>query len=126
MKQMEESEAIAWNIRPYVMNAGYSGSCSKGIGPYEYHMDNETFHIGSVKLDDDPETIRKLVRNAPGKGPLFFCVFAGTADRDIPALVEKVVLTMKALEAEDGRQYFFLRSMDLAATYRKFIEMNIY
>ncbi len=126
MKQMEESEAIAWNIRPYVMNAGYSGSCSKGIGPYEYHMDNETFHIGSVKLDDDPETIRKLVRNAPGKGPLFFSVFAGTADRDIPALVEKVVLTMKALEAEDGRQYFFLRSMDLAATYRKFIEMNIY
>ena len=125
MKQMEESEAIAWNIQPYVMNAGYSGSCPKGIGPYEYHMDNKTFHIGSVKLDDDPETIRTLVRNAPGKGPLFFSVFAGTADRDIPAMVEKVAEELKASEAEDGRQYFFLRCVDLAATYRKFIGMNI-
>lgn len=133
MKQMEESEAVAWNIQPYVMNSGYagptsschSGLCHKGIGPYEYHMDNETFHIGTVKLDDNPETIRELVRNAPRKGPLFFSVFCGTAVKDIPALVEKVADTLRASEAEDGRQYFFLRSMDLAATYRKLIGMSI-
>jgi len=51
--------------------------------------------------------------------------FLGELYRDIPALVEKVAEELKASEAEDGCRYFFLRCVDLAATYRKFIGMNI-
>ncbi|MCD6205553.1 MAG: hypothetical protein J7L22_07820 [Candidatus Marinimicrobia bacterium] len=119
MKQMEESEAIAWRIQPYMINSGYAGICPKGIGPYEYHMDGETFHIGSVKLNDSAESIRKYVKNAPEEGPLFLNVFAGTAVKDIPLIVENVAAELKAGEKDENRHYFFLRSMDLAATYRK-------
>jgi hypothetical protein len=127
MKQMGESEAVAWNIQPYVMNSGYNGLSisspiglrQKGIGPYEYHMDGKTFHIGSVPLNGSGESIRDLVRNIPVDEPLFFSVFCGTAVKDMPFLVERVANDLKRSEQEDGRQYFFLRSMDLAATFRK-------
>jgi len=120
MKQMEESEAVAWNVQPYVMNSGYAGTCSKGIGEYEYHLDGETFHIGSVKLNNSAETIRELVKNAPVQGePLFLNVFCGTAVSDIPQIVESIAADLKESEIEDGVRYFFLRSMDMAATFRK-------
>ena len=119
MKQMEESEAIAWRIQPYMMNSGYAGICPKGIGPYEYHMDGETFHIGSVKMNDDPNTIRKLIKDAPDKGPLFLNVFAGTAVKDVPLIVETIAAQLSAGETGENKRYFFLRSVDLAATYRK-------
>jgi len=119
MKQMEESEAIAWRIQPYMMNSGYAGICPKGIGPYEYHMDGETFHIGSVKLNDHPATIRNLVKDAPSQGPLFLNVFAGTAVKDVPLIVENIAAELNAGEADENRRYFFLRSVDLSATYRK-------
>ncbi len=124
MKQMEESEAIAWRIQPYMMNSGYAGICPKGIGPYEYHMDGATFHIGSVKLNDDPGTIRKLVKNAPEDGPLFLNVFAGTAVKDVPLIVEKIAAELIAGETEENRRYFFLKSVDLAVTFRQWKKLG--
>jgi hypothetical protein len=82
-------------------------------------MDGKTFHIGSVPLNGSGESIRDLVRNIPVDEPLFFSVFCGTAVKDMPFLVERVANDLKRSEQEDGRQYFFLRSMDLAATFRK-------
>lgn len=133
MKQMGESEAVAWNIQPYVVNSGYDGlsiSCPhgfrhKGIGPYEYHMDGETFHIGSIPLNDSAKSIRDLVRNTPVNKPLFLSVFCGTAKKDAPFLVKKVANNLKRSEHKEGRQYFFLRSMDLAATFRKLKGLSI-
>jgi hypothetical protein len=126
LKQMEESEAVGWNIQPYVMNSGYAGTCPKGIREYEYHMDGETFHIGSVKLTNGAKTIRDLVKNAPQQGqPLFLNVFCGTAIVDLPQIVESVVKELKKSEIEDGVHYFFLRSMDMAATYRKWKGLSL-
>lgn len=126
LKQMEESEAVSWNIQPYVMNSGYAGTCPKGIREYEYHMDGETFHIGSVKLIDGADTIRSLVKNSPKQDqPLFLNVFCGTAVVDLPQVVENIVEELKNHENEDGIRYFFLRSMDMAATYRQWKGMSI-
>lgn len=47
MKQMADSEAVSWDVAPHVILSGYSGSDPRGIGPYEYHMDRATFHMGS-------------------------------------------------------------------------------
>ncbi len=120
LKQMEESEAVGWNVQPYVMNSGYAGICPKGIGPYDYHMDANTFHIGSVELVN-ADSIRRLVRQAPTKGPLFFSVFCGTAVVDQPTIVQSITEQLKQTESEDGVSYYFLRSMDLGATYRAWL-----
>lgn len=125
LKQMEESEAVAWNIQPYVMNSGYAGICPKGIRPYEYHMDGETFHIGSVKLYDKSETIIELIDNAPHNEPLFFNVFVGTAKTDLLVNLEKVVEELKTSEEQIGKKFFFLKSADLAVTYRRLKEIAI-
>ncbi len=117
LKQMEESEAVAWNVQPYVMNSGYAGTCPKGIRVDDYHMDNECFHIGSIK-HTDAGSIRERVKNNPGEGPLFYNIFCGTAIIDLPQLVKDIAEDLWAGQAQDGVQYFFLRSMDLAATYR--------
>jgi|AntAceMinimDraft_9_1070365.scaffolds.fasta_scaffold03281_5 hypothetical protein len=120
LKQMEESEAVAWNVQPYVMNSGYAGICPKGIRPYEYHMDGETFHIGSVKLYNKSETILNLIENSPFNGPLFLNVFIGTAKTDLLGNLTKVVDELKSIEYKINKQFFFLRSVDLAATFRKY------
>jgi len=120
LKQMAEAEAVAWNVRPYMINSGYAGTDPRGVGPYEYHMDGDTFHVGSVYPKGDPEFIRSLVRNAPRK-PLFLNVFSGTASGDAPAAIEQMANALKASEEADGVRYAFVRSMDLAATYRKWI-----
>jgi len=117
LKQMEESEAVSWNVQPYVINSGYAGTCPKGIGPYDYHMDADTFHIGSVKLVN-ADSIRELVHQAPVNGPLFFSVFCGTAAIDLPTIVQSIAEQLKQTGSEDGVKYYFLRSMDLGATYR--------
>lgn len=122
LKQMEESEAIAWNVKPYVMNSGYAGICPKGIRPYEYHMDGETFHIGSVKLYDKSETITDLIENAPFDGPLFFNVFVGTAKTDLLVNLEKIAAELKSFEQQLNKKFFFLRSVDLGATFRNYNE----
>ena len=122
---MEESEAVAWNIQPYFMNSGYAGICPKGIREYEYHMDGNTFHIGSTKLYDDPDTIRNLVKNAPHKGPLFLNIFLGTAIKDLPKLAVEIADNLKKNESAEGVEYFFLRSMDVAATFRAWKNIKI-
>lgn len=119
MKQMAEAEAVAWNVQPYMINSGYAGTDPRGVGPYEYHMDGQTFHIGSVFPKGDVEFIRNLVRNAPRNQPLFLNVFSGTASHDSPAAIQQMAEALKAGETADERRYFFLRSMDLAATYRQ-------
>lgn len=121
LKQMAEAEAVAWNVQPYMMNSGYAGTDPRGIGPYEYHMDGETFHIGSVQLKKGIEWIRDLVRNAPKGRPLFLNIFAGTGSRDTLRTIKEAAETLKACGQADGRRYFFLRSMDMAATYREWI-----
>ena len=125
LKQMEESEAVAWNVQPYVMNSGYAGIDQKGIRPYEYHMDGKTFHIGSVKLYNKSETILNLIRNNPFNGPLFLNVFVGTAKTDMLGDLTKVVDELKSIEYKIGKQFFFLKSVNLAATFRKYLGMSI-
>ena len=48
MKQMIGAEPVAWRVKPYCINGGYAGTDWRGIGPYEYHMDDQTFHIGTT------------------------------------------------------------------------------
>jgi hypothetical protein len=134
LKQMGESEAVAWNVQPYMVNSGYCGG-RDGRGPRarEYHMDGEAFHVGSVPLETDggveagAEGLRRIVRGAPAGEPLFLNVFCGTCRenvfegdgrRDTPAIIRQVAEALEASQGADGRRYFFLRSMDLAATYR--------
>ena len=124
LKQMEESEAVGWNIQPYVMNSGYAGTCHKGIGEYEYHMDDETFHIGSIKLNN-AQTIRKLIQAAHQPEPLFLNIFCGTAVEDLPQKVNDVANVLLQSEVADGVRYFFLRSMDMAATYRVWKDLPV-
>jgi len=125
LKQMEESEAVSWNVRPYVMSSGYAGICPKGIRPYEYHMDDETVHIGSVKLYDKSDTIINLIKNTPFIGPLFLNVFVGTAKTDLLVNLEKVVESLKAFGKKNNKQFHFLRSVDLGATFRNY-NRNVY
>ncbi len=119
LKQMEESEAVAWNVQPYVMNSGYAGTCPKGIGVHDYHMDDQSFHIGSIK-HTDANNIRNRVKSAPGKGPLFLNIFCGTATIDLPQLVKDIAKDLWTGQSQEGVEYFFLRSMDMAATYLSF------
>ena len=119
LKQMEESEAVAWNVQPYVMNSGYAGTCPKGIGVHDYHMDDQCFHIGSVK-HTDAQSIRDRVKNSRGNSPLFLNIFCGTAILDLPKLVKDIAEDLWAGQSQEGVEYFFLRSMDMAATYRSF------
>jgi len=114
MKQMAEGEAVSWRVQPYVLISGYAGTDSRGIGPYEYHMDGESFHIGSVHISE--HNIKNIIQSAPANKPLFLSIFAGTASGDIPSGVKK--FCDELLAQKDGRQYYFIRSMDLTATYR--------
>jgi hypothetical protein len=118
LKQMGEAEAVAWNVRPYVINSGYAGTDSRGIGPYEYHLDAGTFHVGSVELKEGGDLLRRTIAGAPKGRPLFLNVFSGTASGDAPALIKRTADALRATEAADERTYFFVRSVDLAATYR--------
>jgi hypothetical protein len=119
MKQMAEGEAVAWNVQPYFLNSGYAGTDSRGIGPYEYHMDGRTFHIGSLYQKE--HDIKQIVKSAPKDKPLFLSIFAGTAAGDVCTDVKKFCEELKS--QNDGKQYYFVRSMDLAATYRSYMKL---
>ena len=116
MKQMAEGEAGSWKIQPYVMNSGYAGTDFRGPGPYEYHLNDQSFHIGTSHISE--HDIKQIIKNAPANQPLFLTIFAGTAAADTPTLVKKFCDELTA--QNDGRKYYFVRSMDLAATYRFF------
>jgi len=84
MKQMADAEAVSWNVTPDVILSGYSGSDPRGIGPYEYHMDGKTFHMGSRPLGECDLT--EIIRNA-GR-PFFLSVFAGTAAGSVASRIQ--------------------------------------
>ncbi|MES2455626.1 MAG: hypothetical protein V4594_08810 [Bacteroidota bacterium] len=118
MKQMAEGEAVAWNVKPYFLNSGYAGTDSRGIGPYEYHLDGETFHIGSLYQKE--HDVKAIIKAAPQGKPLFLSIFAGTAAGDVCSDVKQFCEELK--KQNDGKQYYFVRSMDLAATYRSYVK----
>lgn len=121
LKQMAEGEAVSWKVQPMVLNSGYAGTESRGIGAYEYHVDGRTFHVGSIHISE--HDVKKIIRDAPAGQPLFLNIFAGTAAVDVPALVQKFT---KELTAEkDGRSYYFVRSMDMAATYQAYRKSSL-
>lgn len=114
MKQMIGAEPVAWRVKPYCINGGYAGTDWRGIGPYEYHMDNETFHIGTT----NSSYLMSAIDNAPEGKPLFLSVFIGGAHHDAPKMMKELAEKVKA--RNDGKNYYFVRSMDLAATYRAY------
>lgn len=116
MKQMAEGEAVAWNVQPFFLNSGYAGTDSRGIGPYEYHMDGKTFHIGSLYQKE--HDVKQIIKSAPKGKPLFLSIFAGTAAGDVCTDVKKFCEELKA--QNDGKEYYFVRSADLAATYQAY------
>lgn len=116
LKQMVDGEAVAWNVQPYCLEGGYAGTDWRGIGSDEYHMDNDCFHIGTT--NSRPEYLNKVLDSAPVDEPLFLSVMIGTASEDMTTYASEL---KKQIEARnDGRKYVFLRTADLAATYRAY------
>jgi len=114
IKNMIEAEAVAWRVQPYCMNGGYAGTDWRGIGPYDYHIDNQTFHIGTTSLREP--LFSNTIKNSPENEPLFLCVFIGGSHRDAPKYIKDIAENINS--RDDGRNYYFVRTMDLAATYR--------
>lgn len=121
MKQMAEGEAVSWKVQPYVLNSGYAGTESRGIGPYEYHMNGQSFSIGTQHISE--HNIKQIIADAPPNQPLFLSIFAGTGAKDVPTTVK--MFCDELLAQHDGRHYYFVRSMDLAATYRAWKKLPI-
>jgi hypothetical protein len=123
LKHMAEAEAVAANVGCYVVNGGYSGchaTDERGLAPGEQHFVGETFVVGVLSVTyHGLDHIRRAVRSAPQGEPFFLCLFPGTAvDMDL-AKINAVADTLEAGEKDDGRRYIFVRTMDLAATFRK-------
>lgn len=116
IKQMISGEDVAWNVQPYVVQSGYAGTDWRGIGPYEYHMDGECFHIGTV--NSEPEYLDKVLDNAPEGQPLFLSVMIGTAATDCLSYAAQVKERIES--RNDGKRYLFVRTADLAASYRAY------
>lgn len=116
LKQMIDGEAVAWNVQPYCVEGGYAGTDWRGIGATEYHMDDNCFHVGTT--NSRPEYLDKALDAATPGEPLFLSVMIGTASEDVATYSTEV---RKHIEArQDGRKYVFLRTADLAATYRAY------
>ena len=88
----------------------------RGIGPYEYHMDGNCFHVGTT--NSEPEYLDAALDNAPEGEPLFLSVMIGTASTD--CLTYAAELKKKIEARNDGKKYIFVRTCDLAATYRAY------
>lgn len=116
VKQMISGEDVAWNVQPYVVQSGYAGTDWRGIGPYEYHMDGNCFHVGTT--NSEPEYLDAALDNAPKGEPLFLSVMIGTASTD--CLTYAAELKKKIEARNDGKKYLFVRTADLAATYRAY------
>lgn len=114
MKQMIDGESVAWNVQPYCIEGGYAGTDWRGIEPHEYHMDHETFHIGTT--NSRPEYLDRALARTPEGEPYFLSVMIGTASEDAPTYALEVKRYLES--RNDGRRYVFVRTADLAATYR--------
>lgn len=110
MKQMIDGESVAWNVQPYCVEGGYAGTDWRGIESHEYHMDGNTFHIGTT--NSRPEYLDKALARTPEGEPYFLSVMIGTASEDAATYATEV---KKYLESRnDGRKYVFVRTADLA------------
>lgn len=79
-------------------------------------MDGNTFHIGTT--NSRPEYLDKALARTPEGEPYFLSVMIGTASEDAATYATEV---KKYLESRnDGRKYVFVRTADLAATYRAY------
>lgn len=116
LKQMIDGESVAWNVQPYCLEGGYAGTDWRGIGPEEYHMDGECFHIGTT--NSRPEYLDRILSQASGEKPIFLSVMIGTACSDVPSYAAEIKARLEA--RGDGRRYHFVRTADLAATYRAY------
>lgn len=116
MKQMIGGEAVAWNVQPYCLEGGYAGTDWRGIGPTEYHMDDDCFHVGTT--NSRPEYLDKALAAASKDEPLFLSLMIGTASEDVVSYAAEVKRQLES--RNDGRRYVFLRTADLAATYRAY------
>ena len=116
IKQMISGEDVAWNVQPYVVQSGYAGTDWRGIGPYEYHMDGNCFHVGTT--NSEPKYLDPVLDNAPEGEPLFLSVMIGTASSD--CLTYAAELKKKIEARNDGKKYVFVRTADLAASYRAY------
>jgi hypothetical protein len=116
MKQMLDADPVSWRVQAYAINSGYAGTDARGVGPYEYHFNGQTFNIGTTNMKD--EWLFKAIDNAPAGKPLFLSVFFAGANRDVPT--EAKLLAEKLKTRGDGKKYYFVRTMDLAATYRAY------
>ncbi|MBE6999779.1 MAG: hypothetical protein E7428_06295 [Ruminococcaceae bacterium] len=116
MKQMAHSEAVAWNVGPGELLSGYSGSDPRGIGPYETHLDRDTFHMGSVPLGECD--LVGILQNA--EAPAFISVFAGTAMSEAPARIENAVREL--IEALPDRKLRFVTPYVAKGIFKKLNE----
>ena len=60
-----------------------------------------------------------MIDETPADEPLFLSVMIGCAHMDITTFAKE--LHEKINARQDGRKYVFMRTADLAATYRKYI-----
>ena len=76
-------------------------------------------HVGMGRdLYETYPTFRQVLDSAPVDEPLFLSVMIGTASEDVTTYASEL---KKQIEARnDGRKYVFLRTADLAATYRAY------
>lgn len=117
LKQMIDGESVSWNVQPYVIESGYAGTDWRGIGSYEYHMDDNCLHLGTT--NSGPEYLEPVLDAAPMDEPTFLSVMIGTASSDCLTYAKE--LKERILARDDGRRYVFLRTADLAATYRAYV-----
>lgn len=112
MKQMIDGESVAWNVQPYCLEGGYAGTDWRGIGPKELHFDNNTLHVGTT----NERNLEKIIDATPADEPLFLSVMIGCAHMDVTSYAKQI--QERLLARNDGRKYEFMKTADLAATYR--------
>lgn len=116
MKQMLEGESVAWNVRPGVVIGGYEGVDDRGIGPYEYHMDGETFHMGSIPIGKTD--VKALLEKAPKDRPVILSFFSGTAGLKVCSRIE--AYAREWMKQMPDRKFVFVTASQAAGIYRKY------
>lgn len=117
MKQMLEGEPVAWNVKPGVVLGGYAGRDDRGIGPYEYHLDDETFHIGSIPLGE--RDVVELIERAPEGRPLFLSIFSATASIQVCSRIEAYAKEWK--EKLPEKKIVYVTAAQAAELYKKWL-----
>lgn len=90
---MVDGEVVAWRVKPYCINGGYAGTDWRDIGPYEYHLDDRAFHIGTTSCQES--LLNETIDNAPKGEPLFLSVFIGGSYYNAPRLMKEIAKKMR-------------------------------